>query len=143
MEPEIIESLTFESIVFNSVGCLGECPVFGMYIKQDGSAEMHAKVFVEESGYFRTKINPKDLEKLKNKIFKAELSLFKPDTSVFYTCGPDYLLIVKFKNQKRIRIFEHYMKLPKRILLLIDYFDKLRLSQDWERHIFTEENLHE
>ena len=63
-----------ELIYYGKTACLGKCPVFDLYIYEDGKVVYLGFKNVEKKGKFITTISKDKVEEIKNEVLKLDVS---------------------------------------------------------------------
>ena len=98
-------------VYFGKTACLGKCPVYDIYVYNDGTVDYNGLKNVHKKGNFKTKISAKKLEEIKSEIKKIDFSTVDkkvrdlPNTIIKF--NGEKLIV---KNRKKIEGLEKLLK---------------------------------
>lgn len=62
-------------VYFGKTACLGKCPVYDVYVYNDGTVSYNGLKNVQKKGSFQAKISSKKLDEIKSEIKKIDFSI--------------------------------------------------------------------
>lgn len=124
-------SYKIEKIEFSTTMCFGTCPVFELEIKSDRTAKYHAIQYNNETGKFKTIIDPANFELIISLLNYIDFPNLKDDYNVNWTDDQTCILTITYDNGKK-KIISDYGKLGTHGLSMIySKLFKLRENQKW------------
>ncbi len=111
--------------------CFGTCPVFSIDVDVAGKATYTAGKYSTEEGIFRSRINPNDLNQIRDLINYIGIKDLKDYYRVNWSDYPTCWITVKFDDGSSKKI-EDYGELGTfGLRKLYKLFFELRNNQDW------------
>jgi len=124
-----------QSTLFSSIKreyCYGNCPVYELRIFKNGDAIYHGIGNVELQGWYYSKLDNTDLDKLREKA--REINYIDLDSTYYHPQGVDApyttTSILINKTFKKVR---RQLKYPPKLLSFERVFDEIIESTNWEK----------
>lgn len=111
--------------------CYGDCPVYKVYVLEDGSAYYFGKEHVEKKGLYKASVSDKDLEELVNLFKEYEFFDFeKRYVDLISDLPTTYLYFSHDGESKKIT---DYHGAPEKLKMLEKEVDAFVQSLSWEK----------
>ena len=97
----------FDAVIVSSSVCFGNCPANDIMISKTGSVLYKGNYFVEKKGWYTSKINDSELQKIIMRFKQADFMNLKNDYSTMVTDSQS-ISVSFIKNGKIIKTIEDY-----------------------------------
>lgn len=131
-----------EKIEYSASGCFGMCPVFGLSINEDGSAEFLAKTYnyTEEwqkgklmSGTYKTIINNEQIREITNLLDYIDFPNLKNEYFVSWTDDQTGTFKITYNNGKVKTIKDYGLQGTYGLKKMHELLFNLRVNQKWKQ----------